>query len=43
MLKHRFAKKFQLAAIKEIEKFAQRETYELIEKKNQNQIKFFFI
>ena len=43
MLKHRFMKKFQLAAIKEIEKFAQRKIYELIKKKNQNQIKIFFI
>ena len=43
MLKHHFIKKFQLAAIKKIEKFAQRQIYELIEKKNQNQIKIFFI
>ena len=43
MLKHRFVKKFQLIVIKKIKKFAQREIYELIEKKNQNQIKIFFI
>ena len=43
MLKHRFVKKFQLTAIKEVEKFAQRKIYESIEKKNQNQIKKFFI
>ena len=43
MLKHCFIKKLQLTAIKKIKKFAQREIYELIEKKNQNQIKIFFI
>ena len=35
MLKHCFVKKFQLIVIKQIEKFAQREIYQLI-KKNQN-------
>ena len=43
ILKHRCVKKFQLTAIREIEKFAQRKIYKLIEKKNQNQIKIFFI
>ena len=43
MLKFCFVKKFQLTTIKEIEKFAQRKIHELIKKKNQNQIKIFFI
>ena len=41
MLKYRFVKKFQLAAIKKIEKFAQREIYELIEKKIKIKLKIF--
>ena len=43
MLKYCFVKKFQLIVIQKIKKFAQRKIYELIEKKNQNQIKIFFI
>ena len=41
MLKYCFVKKFQLIVIQKIKKFAQRKIYELIEKKNQNQIKIF--
>ena len=39
MLKHRFAKKFQLAASQKIKKLEKRDIYQIIEKKNQNQIK----
>ena len=35
MLRHRFAKEFQLAAVKEVSELENRGTYQLIEKKNQ--------
>ena len=41
MLKYCFVKKFQLTAIREIEKFAQREIYKLIKKKLKSDQNFF--
>ena len=43
MLKHRFVKEFQLAASQEIEELEKRNTYQIIEKKNQDQAKISLI
>ena len=39
MLKHRFAKEFQLTASQKIEELEKQSIYQIIEKKNQNQAK----